>query len=121
MHSARKDLARWRQDKTALLIADQDNSLLSGFVVSAYSQDQLGELILVEQVSEQEGESWINDDDASGFLTIPTGFQKARSHIPEDPIGADHLLRYSHDDPPVFLGHYWLDNAKYVFVEKGPE
>jgi ABC-type multidrug transport system permease subunit len=104
--SARKDLARWRQDKTALLIwlgipfligglitsmidsgdgtptgvlliADQDNSLLSGFVVSAYSQDQLGELIVVEQVSEQEGESRINDGDASGFLTIPTGFQDA--------------------------------------------
>ena len=66
--SVRKDLARWRQDKTALLIwlgipfligglitsmidggdgtptgtlliADQDDSLLSGFVVGAYSQD----------------------------------------------------------------------------------
>ena len=104
--SARKDLARWRQDKTALLIwlgipfligglitsmidsgdgtptgvlliADQDNSLLSGFVVGAYSQDQLGELIVVEQVSVQEGELRINDGDASGFLTIPVGFQDA--------------------------------------------
>ena len=97
---------RWRQDKTALLIwlgipfligglitsmidggngsptgvlliADQDNSLLSGFVVGAYSQDQLGELIVVEQVSVQEGEARINDGDASGFLTIPDGFQDA--------------------------------------------
>ena len=104
--SARKDLARWRQDKTALLIwlgipfligglitsmidsgggtptgvlliADQDDSLLSGVVVGAYGQDQLGELIVVEQVSEQEGESRINDGDASGFLTIPPGFQDA--------------------------------------------
>jgi len=104
--SARKDLARWRQDKTALLIwlgipfligglitsmidsgdgtptgvlliADQDDSLLSGFVVGAYSQDQLGELIVVEQVSVQEGELRINDGDASGFLTIPAGFQDA--------------------------------------------
>ena len=104
--SVRKDLARWRQDKTALLIwlgipfligglitsmidggggtptgvlliADQDDSLLSGFVVGAYSQDQLGELIVVEQVSVEEGETRINDGDASGFLTIPAGFQDA--------------------------------------------
>lgn len=104
--SVRKDLARWRQDKTALLIwlgipfligglitsmidggsgtptgvllvADQDESLLSGFVVGAYSQDQLGELIVVEQVSVEEGETRINAGDASGFLTIPDGFQDA--------------------------------------------
>ena len=104
--SVRKDLARWRQDKNALLIwlgipfligglmtsmidggsgtpsgvlliADQDDSLLSGFVVGAYSQDQLGGLIVVEQVTAQEGEARINDGDASGFLTIPAGFQDA--------------------------------------------
>jgi len=104
--SVRKDLARWRQDKAVLLIwlgipfligglitvmmdggggspsgvlliADQDGSLLSGFVVGAYSQDQLGELIVVEKVSVQEGETRINDGDASGFLTIPPGFQDA--------------------------------------------
>jgi ABC-type Na+ efflux pump permease subunit len=104
--SMRKDLARWSQDKTALLIwlgipfligglitsmidggdgsptgilliADQDNSLLSGIVVGTYSQDQLGELIVVEQVSVQEGEARINDGDASGFLTVPDGFQDA--------------------------------------------
>jgi len=104
--SVRKDLARWSQDKTALLIwlgipfligglitlmidggngtptgvlliADQDNSLLSGLVIGTYSQDQLGELIVVEQVSVEEGEARINDGDASGFLTIPVGFQDA--------------------------------------------
>jgi ABC-type multidrug transport system permease subunit len=104
--SVKKDLARWRQDKTAfliwlgipfligglitsmmdsgggsptgvLLIADQDNSLMSGLVAGVYSQDQLGELIVVEQVSLEEGEARINDGDASGFLTIPEGFQDA--------------------------------------------
>lgn len=101
-----KDLRRWMQDKTALLIwlgipfligglitsmmdggggtptgvlliADQDDSLLSGFVVGAYSQDQLGGLLIVEQVSVEEGEARINDGDGSGFLTIPEGFQDA--------------------------------------------
>ncbi len=104
--SVRKDLARWAQDRTAvliwlgipfligglitsmidggggsptgtLLIADEDDSLLSGFVVGAYSQEQLGELIIVEQVSAKEGEARINDGEASAFLTIPEGFQDA--------------------------------------------
>jgi len=104
--SVRKDLTRWRQDKTALLIwlgipfligglitlmidggdgtptgtlliADQDDSLLSGFVVGAYNQDQLGDLIIVEKVSVEVGEARINDGDASGFLIIPAGFQDA--------------------------------------------
>ena len=104
--SVKKDLARWRQDLTAimiwlgipfligglitsmidggggtptgvLLIADQDDSLLSGFVAGAYSQDQLGDLIVAEQVSLEEGEERINDGDASGFLIIPEGFQDA--------------------------------------------
>ena len=39
------------------------------------------------------------------------GPEQARSHIPEDPIGADHMIQYSHSDPPVFVGHYWLDDG----------
>ncbi len=104
--SVKKDLARWRQDKTALLIwlgipfligglitsmidggdgtptgllliADQDESLLSGLIAGAYSQEQLGDLIVVEKVSVEEGEARINDGEASGFLIIPEGFQDA--------------------------------------------
>mgnify|MGYP001815312667 CR=1 FL=1 len=104
--SVRKDLLRWMQDRMALviwlgipfligglitvmmdggsgtptgtlLIADQDDSLLSGFIVGAYSQEQLGELIIVEQVTPEEGARRVNDGEASGFLTIPEGFQDA--------------------------------------------
>ncbi len=104
--SVKKDLARWMQDRMAflvwlgipfligglitlmmdggsgtptgtLLIADQDDSLFSGFVVGAYSQEQLGDLIIVEQVTPEEGETRINNGEASGFLTIPEGFQDA--------------------------------------------
>ena len=104
--SVRKDLLRWMQDRMALLIwlgipfligglitlmmdggggtptgtlliADQDDSLLSGFVVGAYSQEQLGELIIVEQVTPEEGARRVNDGEASGFLIIPEGFQDA--------------------------------------------
>ena len=38
------------------------------------------------------------------------GPEVARSYIPEDPIDADHLIEYSKGEPPVFVGHYWLDN-----------
>ncbi|MBT8092425.1 MAG: metallophosphoesterase [Gammaproteobacteria bacterium] len=38
------------------------------------------------------------------------GPDTARTHIPEDPIGVDHLIQYSSSDPPVFIGHYWLDD-----------
>ena len=104
--SVKKDLRRWAQDRVAmliwfgipfmlggmitammdggggtptgrLLIADQDDSLLSGFVVGAFGQEQLGDLIIVEQVTAEEGEARVNDGEASGFLTIPEGFQDA--------------------------------------------
>ncbi|MDJ0749035.1 MAG: ABC transporter permease [Woeseiaceae bacterium] len=104
--SVRKDLARWLQDRAAiliwlgipfvigglitsmidggggtpsgtLLIADEDDSFLSGAIVGAFSQDQLGDLIIVEPVSTEAGESRINEGEASGFLTIPEGFQEA--------------------------------------------
>ena len=104
--SVRKDLARWKRDRVALLIwfgiplivgtlitslidgggrtptgtllvADEDETFISGVFVGAFSQDQLGDLIIVEQVDSDEGELRINKGEASGFLTIPDGFQDA--------------------------------------------
>ncbi len=104
--SIQKDLYRWIQDRTALLlwvgipfligglitsmidsgggtptgtllVADEDETFVSGVFVGAFSQEQLGELIIVEQVSIEEGELRINEGEASGFLTIPRGFQDA--------------------------------------------
>jgi len=104
--SVRKDLARWARDRSAmliwlgipfligglitsmidsggssptgtLLITDEDDTFISGFVVGAFSQEQLGELLIVEQVTAEEGKRRIDDGEASGFLTIPKGFQDA--------------------------------------------
>jgi ABC-type transport system involved in cytochrome c biogenesis permease component len=104
--SVKKDLARWMRDRGALLIwlgipfligglitsmmdsgggglsgklliTDEDDSLVSGFVVGAYTQDQMADLFVVEQVTAEEGERRINDGDASGHLVIPKGFQDA--------------------------------------------
>jgi calcineurin-like phosphoesterase family protein len=33
------------------------------------------------------------------------------SQIPDDEVQGDHAIDYDHREPPVFLGHYWLDGA----------
>jgi ABC-type Na+ efflux pump permease subunit len=105
LQSMRKDLSRWRQDGSALLIwilipfvigglmtfvvgdgakphgvlllVDQDDSLLSGLVAGAYTRGELGELLSVEKVTLEEGTAKINAGDASGLLLIPEGFEDA--------------------------------------------
>lgn len=102
-----KDLARWWQDRTAILIwlgipflvggmitamfdggdgakphgvlllVDQDDSLLSGLLAGAYTSGELGELIAVEKVSLEEGTERINTGDGSALLIVPDGFGAA--------------------------------------------
>lgn len=102
-----KDLARWRQDPMSLviwllipfmigglitammagnngggpsgtlLIADLDDTPISGLVAGAFSQDQMAEMFNVQSVSVEEGTALIEAGEASGFLTIPEGFQDA--------------------------------------------
>jgi ABC-type Na+ efflux pump permease subunit len=103
----KKDLARWRQDYVAiliwlgipfmigglitamvdggddggpmgtLLIADIDDTLVSGFVAAAFGQDELSGLLGTKMVTVDEGTALIEAGDASGFLIIPAGFQDA--------------------------------------------
>ncbi len=104
--SIRKDIARWLQDRSAmliwlaipffigglitgmmsgggakptgvLLIVDQDDSFVSGLVAGAYSQGGIGDLISVETVGLEEGMTRIDAGEASGLLIIPEGFGNA--------------------------------------------
>ncbi len=106
LSSAAKDIRRWRQDVTAillwlgipflvgglltsmmpddgasprgtLLIVDQDQSFLSGLVAGAYSQGGIGDLISVETVELVDGNERIDAGEASGLLIIPDGFSAA--------------------------------------------
>lgn len=43
------------------------------------------------------------------YRSIFMGPESAETHIPDDPVPGDHLLEYNHGEPPVFLGHYWLE------------
>ena len=48
------------------------------------------------------------DNAADTYRSAYLGPEHARTHIPDDRISGDHLIEYSHDEPPVFLGHYWM-------------
>ena len=49
------------------------------------------------------------DQGATKFKDAFFGPESARTHIPDDEIAGDHLVDYSHEAPPVFLGHYWME------------
>ena len=49
------------------------------------------------------------DQNARTYQEAFMGPEHARTHIPGDEIIGDHLIGYTHDEPPVFLGHYWLE------------
>jgi len=59
-----------------LLVVDQDETFVSGFLVAALGQGQLGELIETEEVDEATGRARMDDGKASGLLLIPEGFMK---------------------------------------------
>jgi hypothetical protein len=56
------------------------------------------------------------DATAETYLDTFLGPDAALTHIPEDPIDADHLIQYSRDDPPVFVGHYWMDSEPEILA-----
>jgi len=63
--------------KLHLLIADQDNSVLSNVLLTALSSDELADLLLIEPVTAEIGAEILDDGDASAMLVVPPGFQDA--------------------------------------------
>lgn len=51
------------------------------------------------------------DQSATTYRDAFMGPESAVTHIPEDPIHGDHLVEYGEHEPPVFLGHYWLEGV----------
>lgn len=60
-----------------LLIADEDKSIASNLLASAFSREPLSSMVLVEQVDAATGRARIGKGDASAFLHIPAGLQAA--------------------------------------------
>ncbi len=57
------------------------------------------------------------DRTASTYRQAFLGPEGGRTHIPDDEITGDHLVEYAHDEPPVFLGHYWLEGTPTVLAD----
>lgn len=57
-----------------LLVADQDESMLSGLLVGVLGQGQLAEILRVEPVEIERGRELIGRGSASALLVIPEGF-----------------------------------------------
>jgi ABC-type multidrug transport system permease subunit len=60
-----------------VLVADEDDSFLSGMLVGAMSQNALGGLIRAEEVEQGEGRARMDEGDATALLIIPEGFGAA--------------------------------------------
>lgn len=60
-----------------LLVADEDDSFLSGLLVGALSQGDAGNLFQVTYVDREAGRAQIEDDEGSALLVIPEGFGAA--------------------------------------------
>ena len=60
-----------------LLVADEDDSLVSGLLAGALGQGQMAELVQVEKVSPEEGRRRIAEGDGSALLLIPAEFGSA--------------------------------------------
>jgi ABC-2 type transport system permease protein len=57
-----------------ILAVDNDQSLVSGFVLGALTQGQLKELIDLEKIEEEEGRKLLDKGKASALLIIPENF-----------------------------------------------
>jgi len=49
------------------------------------------------------------DQSARTYREAFMGPDSALAHIPDEKIIGDHLIDYTPDAPPVFLGHYWME------------
>ena len=62
-----------------VLVADLDDSFLSGFLVGALTQEEAGGFVRAEKVSEEEGRARMDDGEATALLVIPN--RVSRTHL----------------------------------------
>jgi ABC-type multidrug transport system permease subunit len=60
-----------------VLVADRDDSFLSGLLVGAMSQEAAGGFIRAERVEEREGRARMEKGEATALVVIPKGFSRA--------------------------------------------
>jgi ABC-type multidrug transport system permease subunit len=60
-----------------LLVADEDKTLLSQALMSAFSREPLSKMLVIETTGREQGRRRMDHGDASALLVIPSGFQNA--------------------------------------------
>jgi ABC-type multidrug transport system permease subunit len=65
------------QPKALLYLDDQDDSMISGLLVGAFSNEGLGELVEVERISRINAIAKLNQNKGSALIVIPKGFGQA--------------------------------------------
>ena len=60
-----------------LLVADEDESLISGLFKGVFNQGELSSIIQLVEVTREEGLERIEEGKGSGFLVLPQGFGEA--------------------------------------------
>ena len=53
---------------------------------------------------------------ATTYQQAYLGPESARTSIPDDDTHGAHLIEYSHNAPPLFLGHYWMSGTPEVLA-----
>jgi len=56
------------------------------------------------------------DQSATTYRTAYMGPASAITHIPDDEISGDHLVEYARTDPPLLLGHYWMEGEPQILA-----
>ena len=108
--------------KAILLVTDLDDSFISQGILSALGQDQVAEMILLEKVSQQEGDERINEGDGSGHLVIPQGFGEA--WLDREEIELQLTVNPSQSISPRLIREMlesFLDLGDYLHKVFGPE
>ena len=100
-----------------------DGLLVAASRKGTWQYEAVETILKGKEIPLREGSSFYDKDDTKrhhirvrwwdrGALTYRDAFmgpESARTHIPDDEIHGDHLVEYSHIEPPVFLGHYWME------------
>ena len=79
--------------KAHVLVADEDDSFVSGFLTGTLGQDAMGGLIQTEAVDRQNGMERMGKGEATALLIIPQGFGQAV--LEEKPISLELLTNPS--------------------------
>ena len=51
------------------------------------------------------------DAGATTYRSAFLGPERVATHIPDEPLGVEHLIEYGHQAPPVCFGHYWMEGT----------